>query len=200
MNRGTLIALEGIDGSGKSTQARLLANWLGRRGCHVCSLREPTHGPHGMRLRQLMAADRQSVTPQQEFQLFLDDRREDVEKNIQPALDRGEVVIMDRYYLSSIAYQGALGLDPAEIRRANEDFAPKPDLIIIFALPVAEALRRIRASRPGGENLFEREEYLERVLANFNALQDPTIRAVDASLGVEALHHAIVAHVAAVVK
>jgi thymidylate kinase len=83
---GMLIALEGIDGAGKSTQASKLAEWLRGSGRGTLVLHEPTRGPHGMRLRALMEAGRDGVTPHQEFTLFLDDRAQNVRENIRPAL------------------------------------------------------------------------------------------------------------------
>ena len=179
---GMLIALEGIDGAGKSTQASKLAEWLRGSGRGTLVLHEPTRGPHGMRLRALMEAGRDGVTPHQEFTLFLDDRAQNVRENIRPALARGEIVLMDRYYISSMGYQGARGLDPAEIRKANEAFAPVPDLIIMFDLPVAVALDRIRKRHGDGPNLFEREEHLLRAQAIFDGLSGfPRVHRIDAT-------------------
>ncbi|MCX7017301.1 MAG: dTMP kinase, partial [Candidatus Sumerlaeota bacterium] len=124
--RGLLVVLEGIDGTGKSTQARRLAEALEARGHTTRVLREPTDGPHGSELRRMAREGR--TDPQRERALFIADRREDVERNIRPALARGEIVVMDRYYFSTVAYQGARGLDPDELRAENEAFAPKPDL------------------------------------------------------------------------
>src|SRR5437867_7178584 len=96
-------------------------------GFDTIYLREPTTGPVGLKLRQLMISGR--VEPAEEFRLFLADREEDVRLNIRPALDRGAIICIDRYYISSMAYQGALGLDPEFIRAENEKIAPRPDLI-----------------------------------------------------------------------
>ena len=136
-----LLVLEGIDGTGKSTQSKLLAAALRERGMRVTSSREPTDGPYGTRLRNSATTGR--LSPEEELQLFLQDRCEHVETLINPALEAGEVIILDRYYFSSMAYQGVRGFDPAEIRRVNEEFAPQPDLLLLLDLPVDTALERI---------------------------------------------------------
>lgn len=169
MKKGLLIVLEGIDGAGKSTQAKGLVRRLRYRGIDAVSLREPTRGRYGREIRRLAkAAD--SLTPSQELDLFLLDRRENVDKRIRPALERGRVVVMDRYYLSTIAYQGAKGLDPGMLRRVNERFAPKPDLVVILDLPAGDGLGRI-AVRKSRDLLFEREGYLRRVRAIFRSFR-----------------------------
>ncbi len=180
---GYLIALEGIDGAGKSTQAARLERRIASNGRTVLRLHEPTRGPFGARLRALMSEGRDSCPPELEFELFLRDREQNVRENIRPALVRGAVVILDRYYISSMAYQGARGLDPVEIRRANEAIAPVPDLLIIFDLPVAVALDRIRRRAPDGPNLFEREDQLLRAKTILDGLDGfPRLVRVDAML------------------
>lgn len=179
---GLLLAFEGIDGAGKTTQAKAAVEELKRRGFDAVYLREPTDGPHGTRLRQLMAAGRDSVSPREEFELFLADRAYDVEHNIRPALEMGKIVCIDRYYPSSMAYQGALGIDPEEIRRANEAFAPRPDVILFFRVPVEIGTARIRDSRTEGQNLFEHQSYLENVAAIFERMSFPQMVRLDATL------------------
>src|SRR5689334_18751024 len=120
MHRGFLLVIEGIDGAGKSTLQRQLAEWCRGAGLQVITSREPTDGPHGRALRESARSGRLAL--QDELDLFLKDRREHVETLIRPALERGDVVILDRYYFSTAAYQGARGLDPAEIIQANEAF------------------------------------------------------------------------------
>jgi dTMP kinase len=170
---GLLAAFEGIDGAGKTTQAKLLRDWISAQRFPVTLLREPTDGPHGQEIRRLSRTADPSLTPEREFELFLADRRQNVDTAIRPALRRGEIVILDRYYISSMAYQGARGLDPAEIRRANEAFAPVPDLVVVFEIPVEEALRRLEhrhASQAVAPDHFETEERLTRVKAIFDSL------------------------------
>ncbi len=175
---GLLIAFEGIDGSGKTTMARRTALMLQQQGYNAVYLCEPTDGPHGRELRKIMKSPNLR-DPQREFELFLLDRQKDVHDNIQPVLNAGGVVCIDRYYVSSMAYQGALGLDPAAIRRENEKFAPVPHLILWYSLPVAAALKRILASRVGGANQFEKQDYLELVNQEFHRMDFPQMIKLD---------------------
>lgn len=158
---GILIALEGIDGSGKSTQAHRLVEDLRARGVDAVSFREPGDSEPGDHIRRLFEEGR-SVSPEEEMRLFLEDRRIDVRDNIEPALRAGRVVVMDRYYFSSMAYQGALGLDPDEIRAANEAVAPRPDLTLVLDVPPGTGLERIHARRDV-PNSFEGRDYLAEV-------------------------------------
>jgi dTMP kinase len=184
MATGFLIALEGIDGAGKSTQANLLAGALRQRGFEVTLTREPTAGPVGRKLRRYLLGATRHLSPQEELDWFLADRREHVAATIKPALAAGHIVITDRYYYSSVAYQGALGLDPARILALNEVVAPRPDLVFILTLPPAQALARL--SRPA--QVSEAPDYLERVAALYAALQGPHIHRVNAAAPPESLH------------
>ncbi|OPZ11315.1 MAG: Thymidylate kinase [candidate division BRC1 bacterium ADurb.BinA364] len=179
---GLLIVFEGIDGAGKSTQLKRLGMALRARGRDVVELKEPTEGPHGQELRRLQSQGRRA-NPRRERDLFKLDRMDDARLNILPALERGAVVLLDRYYLSTMAYQGALGFDPEAIRKENEAFAPRPDLAIVFDLPVEEALRRVAERRGGQADAFERADTLRRAKAIFDSLGDPWIFRVDARRG-----------------
>ena len=177
--RGLFIVFEGVDGAGKTTQVRLLAERLQGAGYEVVCLKEPTEGPWGQKLRQLAQHGRQEIPPAMELEWFLQDRREDVENNIQPALARGQIVVLDRYYFSTIAYQGALQLNPEEIRVRNEAFAPPPELVFLLHLPAAQGLQRVQ--QRGTLSHFERLDYLERVAAIFAAMDFPYLRRIDAA-------------------
>ena len=177
MPRGFLIAIEGIDGTGKSTQARRLGEWLAANGREVVLSREPTDGPWGKQLRESAASGRLSATDELEY--FLNDRRQHVTETINPALAAGKVVILDRYYFSTMAYQGARGFDPADIRRRNEEFAPAPDLLVILDLDVDAAHRRI-GCRGDTANAFEQRDNLQRCRDIFLSLADePFARVID---------------------
>jgi dTMP kinase len=176
--RGVLVALEGIDGTGKSTQATRLFSSFSAQGYDVRLLREPTDSPWGRRLREAMRAPRRLLAPAQELDLFLQDRRYDVAAHIRPALAAHQLVLMDRYYYSTIAYQGALGIDPEDIRRQNEAFAPVPDLVCVLWLSPIQALERIRRGRVA--DTFEREDYLNKVAEIFLSLRGPQIHRIAA--------------------
>jgi dTMP kinase len=183
--RGKLIALEGLDGVGKTTQARLLVHYLTTsQGLPALLTREPTNGPHGQKIRNILIHGREGLTPAAELELFLADRREHVQQVIGPALAEGKTVITDRYYFSSIAYQGALGLDPREIQRRHEDFAPPPDLVIILELPLEEISHRLAQRGMAASPSFENIDYLAKVAAMFDSLAAPGLARVN-GLGAE---------------
>lgn len=175
---GWLVVVEGIDGAGKSTVLRKLADHCSQRGFQFVLSGEPTRGPWGMKLRRSMVEGRLSLD--EELSLFLKDRAEHVESVIRPALAAGKVVLLDRYYISTAAYQGARGADPEAILRANERFAPKPDLALLLDFDPEGGLGRIRA-RGDAPNTFEELDQLRAVRGIFHDLQRDFIRKVDAS-------------------
>ncbi len=162
LNRGVLIAVEGIDGAGKTTQTLLLAERLKKVGYSTINLHEPTEGKWGQRIREIAKSGRQNISPEEELNLFYQDRLEDVTSNINPSLQEKKIVLMDRYYFSSIAYQGARGLDINAIEKMNEEFAPKPDILFILDLKPSVAIQRIKRNRDDGPNEFEKNKHLEK--------------------------------------
>ncbi|NLX18867.1 MAG: dTMP kinase [Desulfobulbus sp.] len=189
MKSGILIAFEGIDGTGKSTQLPLLANFLRDQGYTVVETCEPTSGPYGRRIRELYR-NRKQVSPDQELELFLRDRRQHVTECIQPALERGAIVLTDRYYFSTAAYQGAAGWDPEQIF-ARHDFAPEPDLVLLLTLTPEESLSRIRDMRGESPNDFEQKEQLEKVADLFASFPQSCIVRIPAALSVTQVQAAI---------
>ena len=173
-----LVNLEGIDGCGKSTQSKLLLEKLEEEGEKVIILKEPTKRPYGQKLWDVLHGKRKASN-EEILELFVLDRKQHVEEKIQPALDDGTVVLMDRYYYSSMAYQVAGGIDVEEIRKKHV-FAPKPDVVLIFDLPVSVALERVKGHSDADE--FEKEEHLEKVRVAYLDLEnDPLVRIVDAT-------------------
>lgn len=189
MNRGLFIVFEGIDGTGKSTQLPLLANFLRNRGLVVVETREPTDGPYGQQIRALYS-NRNQGTPQQELELFLQDRRQHVRQCIQPALDQGKVVLSDRYYFSTAAYQGAAGLDPKAIF-ARHAFAPQPDLVLLLTQTPADSVARIRNHRGDVLNDFEQQDQLEKVAALFASFEHDCIVRIPAARPIAEVHASI---------
>jgi dTMP kinase len=192
---GKLIVFEGIDGTGKSTQITLLARYLENLGYAVVTTREPTDGHYGRKIRQLYS-DREQVSQQDELKLFLADRREHVEQLILPSLQQGKIVLCDRYYLSTAAYQGANGFNPLDILQLN-DFAPTPDIALLFEVSIATSLRRITEGRGEQLNDFEQAESLTRVKKIFSDLELPYICRIDAENSINEIHMTVVAEISA---
>jgi dTMP kinase len=187
--RGILIVFEGIDGAGKSTQAEILLKKLQDRGYPVVYYREPSDSKWGQEIkRKAQFAD--SLTPQEELELFQKDREENVKNNLKPSLEKKKVVVLDRYYFSTMAYQGAKGIDPEYIRRRNEAFAVRPDLVFILDVAAGQGLERI-AERGRRDMLFEREEYLMKVRKLFKSFQGDNIYHIDADKSVEHIEEQI---------
>lgn len=181
---GRLIVLEGIDGAGKSTLQRALAEQLRARGRVVVCTKEPTDGPLGQRIRDLARAGRHTVSAEDEAALFHEDRRRHVAEVVRPALARGEVVLQDRSFYSTVAYQGERGLDRAALMAASLQIAPVPDVLLVVDLPAEVALERIRRNRSGADD-FERLEVLGRIRAVFQAF--PGAIVLDGTLPAPAL-------------
>lgn len=183
------IVLEGIDGTGKSTQVQRLAEWLREQGREVVTSREPTDQVWGRKLRESAATGR--LSPEDELEYFLKDRKQHVNELIRPALDAGKVVILDRYYFSTMAYQGVRGFDPAEIRARNEAFAPVPDHLFILDLDVDSAIERI-GGRGDDTNEFEQCESLQKCRDVFLSLKDePFAHVIDTSKPLHQVQNAI---------
>jgi dTMP kinase len=189
MTRAPFLSLDGIDGTGKSTQCRLLVDWLNASGVPAVACADPGGTPLGDQLRQILLASWADITERAEALLFMASRAELVAKVIRPALDAGRVVVSDRFVAANVVYQGhAGGLSPEELWSVG-DFSTRgllPDLTVILDLPVevAVARRGRSADRMEARGL----DYLERVRRGFLAeaeRQPAAIQVVDASLGIE---------------
>ena len=142
---GTFITFEGIDGSGKSTQLRLLGNFLRANGCDALLTREPGGTTLGLRLRAALLDAAEEVDPLTELLVFAADRAQHVRRMLRPALEEGRVVISDRYADATVAYQGAgRGFAPELIAQIVELATDglKPDLTLLFDLPIEESTSR----------------------------------------------------------
>jgi dTMP kinase len=181
VNRGQLIAFEGLDGCGKSTQIERLAEALAASGRDVLLTREPTDGEFGRRIRAA-AVSGEEISPNEELRWFVEDRRAHVAEVIRPALGAGKIVLSDRYYLSTVAYQGARGCDPARILDESEAEFPLPDLVVLLEIEPSAGLARVRARGNAVETRFEHAEFLEAVGEIFQRLDRPYIARV-AALG-----------------
>ncbi|VXB93248.1 Thymidylate kinase [Microbacterium sp. 8M] len=164
---GVWITLEGGDGSGKTTQAVLLEEWLRSQGREVLRTREPGGSEVGDLIRDIVLHHRGDIAPRAEALLYAADRAHHVSTVVRPALERGEVVIQDRYLDSSVAYQGAgRVLDADEVRGLSLWAAEGalPDLTVLLDLDPAVARRRLdSADKPFDRLEAEREEFHQRV-------------------------------------
>jgi len=195
---GTFITFEGIDGSGKSTQLRLLANFLRAQECDIVVTREPGGTPLGLRLRAALLDAQEQVDPLTELLVFAADRAQHVRRLLRPALQGGKIVLSDRYADATVAYQGAgRGFSPELIAKivqlATEGL--KPDLTLLFDQSVEACLERTRRRTEGklkGDRLDAedpafharvRKEYLRIARAEPNR-----VKLVDTSGSVEETH------------
>jgi dTMP kinase len=185
------IVFEGIDGAGKSTQIQLLAEALRARGIEPVLSREPTDGPWGRKLRESATTGRMSAAD--ELEHFIQDRGEHMATLIAPSLAAGRWVIVDRYYYSTIAYQGVRGLDPKALQHRMESLFPKPDRVFLLDINPTAAVKRIRQGRGEAPNEFEQGAALERIRQVFLSLQGDEISVIDANKPTAAVHQAILA-------
>jgi dTMP kinase len=156
--RGAFICIEGIDASGKTTQARRLVKTLRRRCIDAVYTTEPSSGKVGKLIRRYVLDRERRVPISVEALLFAADRVEHVETEIKPALEKGKVVVCDRYVYSTLAYQGAAGLDLEWIELINR-FALVPDLALFLDVTPEIVVKRLKRKR----SVMETPQNLERV-------------------------------------
>lgn len=164
---GKFVILEGLDGSGQSTQVELLSDFSKRKGQAVVSIKEPTlNSQAGQKIREVLD-EKIKIEPAQLQKLFAQDRKEHLKNLIEPALKQGKIVISDRYFFSSFAF-GALDLDLEWLIKLNNDFI-LPD--ITFFLDVKPEICLARIKKRGEEiKLFEKKEKLAKVWQNYKLI------------------------------
>lgn len=195
---GAFITFEGIDGSGKSTQLRMLASVLRLGGFEVVVTREPGGTPLGKRLRMALLDAQAEVDPLAELLMYAADRAQHVRRLLRPALETSHIVLSDRYADATVAYQGAgRGFTPELIAEvvALATGGLKPDLTLIFDVPVAECLMRTKrreTSNEGKDRLDgENVEFYVRVRDAYLKIaqsEPERVRIIDASGSVEETH------------
>ena len=154
---GKFIVIEGADGTGKSTHAKLLGEYLRSRDYDVVNTAEPTSGPIGQKIRKVLSG-KMEVSPEELTLLFTNDRKEHVKNVIEPALKEEKIVVCERYFYSTIAYQSVQGVDPIRIQKLNS-FATIPDLAILLEIPPKEALDRMHREK----EVFEVLDFQKKV-------------------------------------
>ncbi|MBS1794790.1 MAG: dTMP kinase [Acidobacteria bacterium] len=199
--RGRFISFEGIDGSGKSTQLRLIAGDLRVRGFDVLTTMEPGGTPLGRRLREAFLETEENVSPLAELLLFAADRAQHVNFLIKPALEQGKIVLTDRYADATAAYQGAgRGFDEKTVEEviALATGGLKPDLTVFFDVPIEKAILRTN-SRSDSETIknrmdLETAEFYTRVREAYlkiAAREKERFRTVDASGPIDEVHRRV---------
>lgn len=164
-----LIVIEGLDGAGTTTQARLVVDALRGKGRAAHLTREPSDGPIGRLIREMLvgkhAIEGQSISQSTFGLLFAADRLDHLQREVEPALARGEIVISDRWYHSSLAYQGTAA-ERGWIEMLNQR-ARRPDLTVLLRVPAETAARR-RVAAGRAQELFEDLAMQERVAAGYD--------------------------------
>jgi dTMP kinase len=154
--RGAFICIEGLDASGKTTQSKLLVKNLRKKGFNAVYTTEPSEGRIGRLIRRHVLLGENRLSAALEALLFSADRIDHLEREIMPALKDKKIVVSDRYLYSSIAYQGAAGLDVKWIEEVNR-WALKPDLTIYLDVPPEVVLKRLKRKKSIMETLRNQE-------------------------------------------
>ncbi|NPA32751.1 MAG: dTMP kinase [Aquificae bacterium] len=193
-----LIAFEGIDGSGKTTQAGLLEDYLRKKGFKVRLFREPGGTKVGEELRRVLLSH--ELDPRTELLLFEASRSELVSREVIPALREGYIVILDRFLLSTLAYQGyGRGIELELVERLNEFSARglEPDITFLLDIPVGEALSRIKK-----RDRFEDVSFLERVREGFLRLagEKKNVVVLDATKSKQEVFSEVLAHLGRILR
>jgi len=195
---GLFITLEGGDGSGKSTQSRLLLEWLLEGGHTVVESREPGGTELGIELREIILHRRGYMAPRAEALLYAADRAHNIATKVRPALERGEIVLQDRYFDSSVAYQGAgRVLEPTEVRDLSLWAAEGlvPDVTVLLDIDVEAGRARLDTSRTQYDRLeAEQRDFHSRVRESYLELaraEPERFLVIDATLPVEEIAAAI---------
>ncbi len=195
---GIFIVLEGIEGSGKSTQARLLGEWLSAAGIPHLLTREPGGTSHGEEIRRLLLHS-EAMPAVTELLLMLAARATLLDELVRPALADGKVVVADRYDISTIAYQGyGRGLPLDDVRTANHIATGglTPDLVLLLDAPQNVGEARRAASRPGDDRIERAgRAFHDRVSGAYARLarEDANVEVIDATAAAETVHGEIVA-------
>jgi dTMP kinase len=196
--RGKFITFEGIDGSGKSTQLRMLASDLRVKGLNVLTTMEPGGTPLGRRLRESFLETEENVSPLAELLLFAADRAQHIDFLIKPEMEEGKIVISDRYADATLAYQGAGRGFPERLVNQVIKLATgglKPDLTLFFDVSIDKALMRTNSRGESGEKKnrmdLETTEFYERVRTSYLQIagkEPDRFVTIDGNRSVEEIH------------
>jgi len=204
LEKGIFVVVDGVDGSGKTTITKLLAEWFRLRGYDVLLTHEPSELEIGKQIEEIVHTKQEKeIASEKLVELFTADRAEHIAKIIKPALDAGKIVLCDRYYYSTLAYNLELEEWPNYLGKIN---VLQPDLTLIFDLPVETAMARLQIKYTQGDDtktIFERKEKLQNVREKFLAMPknlSGNIKLIDASKSVEEVFEACKTEVEKVLK
>lgn len=177
--KGRFIVVEGLDGAGHTTQAKLLGQFLEKMGKKVVLTHEPTLISEAGKLIDRILQEKEKISAEELQKLFAQDRKEHLQKKVIPALKEGKIVISDRYFFSSFAYGVADGLDLNWLMDINKGFL-LPDITIILKVSPEVCLARIKR-RGDPRTLFERKKQLEKVWQTYEMMPNrfPNVVMVD---------------------
>jgi len=189
MDKGKFIVFEGIDGCGKGTILEMVYKWLLGKKINknrIVVTREPWTSKPGEKTREIIKSENNPVSRANELlDLYLNDRKEHLEKEINPSLEQGKIVLCDRYKYSTVAYQAAQGINIRQLVEQNKGFL-SPDICIILNLEEDIALERISVDKKrGSKEMFEKKEFLVKVRELFvrmpELFPEENIRLIEAS-------------------
>jgi dTMP kinase len=182
LEKPLFIVFEGIDGSGKTTQSEMLQRFFLDNGIESRWMMEPTEGKWGRKIREILKGE-DMPHAEEMLRLFILDRKDDVTSNITPCMNGNIIVILDRYYYSNAAYQGAMGLSPDHIIAENRKMGfPEPDRVYLIDVTPETALERLAERNSEGEReLFEKSAFLKRVREIYHQLAGKNFLIVDGS-------------------
>lgn len=200
MSNGVFIVVDGIDGAGKTTQVQRFTELFEKAGEAVVCSKEPTNGPWGKRIRESATGGRMEL--RDELDAFVQDRTEHVQNLIQPSLDAGKIVIVDRYFYSTITYQGVRGGDVGELTRLMREGFPVPDVAFVLDLPAPLAVSRISDSRGDTPNEFENTDSLAAIRNLFLQLSEdcPEIKMIDSAVNEDQVSAQIAKHLESIIR
>jgi len=181
--KNLFIVFDGLDGSGKGEMIKRLEKYLGKKKLKILVTKEPTGGYYGKEIREILKKEKDpKMGAEKCLALFVADRKEHLINEIEPFLEKGGVVICDRYYYSTIAFQHTQGIDMEQIIYQNMSFKT-PDITFILDLPAKMALGRVD-KRGDGKEKFEQLEFMKELRKNFLKLKetlDDNIKIIDSS-------------------